>query len=233
MKKYISEFIGTFILVLFGTGTYVISRNNLIATSLAFGLSITINYYICESISDCHFNPVVSLAMLITKKIKFEKFIWYIVAQTLGAIIGSTILVIVLSNTDLGNVSLGANSYGAISPINITSYGAFVIETILTLLLVYIVLLVNNDQNKGNTKGIIIGITLILIHLICTPLTGTSVNPARSIAPAIFSGKEAIRQLGVFILAPSTGGILAAILYKYLNKNKKTNIKQSKKDVIK
>ena len=221
MKKYIAEFLGTFVLVLFGTGIAVVSGGDLVATSLAFGLAIIAEAYVIGNISGCHVNPAVSLAMLISKKLYIKDFICYVISQVLGAIAGSAILFFILSNTDLGTTALGANFYGELSASNISLLAAIITEIVLTFVFIYTILGVTNDEPKSSISGLVIGLTLTLVHLIGIPLTGTSVNPARSLAPAIFLGGEAIRQIWVFILAPLVGGVLAAYIYKYLNTTKK------------
>ena len=221
MKKYIAEFLGTLILVLFGTGIAVVSGGDLVATSLAFGLAIVACAYVIGNISGCHVNPAVSLAMLINKKLSVKDFICYVISQILGAIAGTAILFFILSNTNLGTTALGANFYGELSATNISLVAAIVTEILLTCVFIYTILGVTSDENKSSVAGLVIGLTLTFVHLIGIPLTGTSVNPARSLAPAIFLGGEAIRQIWVFILAPLVGGALAAFLFKYLNTTKK------------
>ena len=217
MKKYISEFIGTLVLVLFGTGVAVISGGDLVATSLAFGLAIVACAYVIGNISGCHVNPAVSLSMLITKKMDVKEFCCYVVAQVLGALAGTAILFAILSNTDIGTVSLGANGFGELSLNNITMIGAFVTEVVLTFVFVYTILGVTSDNKYKEISGLVIGLTLTFVHLIGINLTGTSVNPARSLAPAIFLGGEALEQVWVFILAPFIGSIIASFTYLYLN----------------
>ncbi|MBR5370239.1 MAG: MIP family channel protein [Bacilli bacterium] len=221
MKKYIAEFLGTLVLVLFGTGIAVVSGGDLVATSLAFGLAIVAEAYVIGNISGCHVNPAVSLAMLISKKLSVKDFICYVVSQVLGAIAGSAILFFILSNTNLGTTALGANFYGELSATNISLVGAIVTEIVLTFVFIYTILGVTSDDSKSNVAGLVIGLTLTFVHLIGIPLTGTSVNPARSLAPAIFLGGEAIKQIWVFILFPLVGGALAALTFKYLNTTKK------------
>lgn len=221
MKKYIAEFLGTLVLVLFGTGIAVVSGGDLVATSLAFGLAIVAEAYVIGNISGCHVNPAVSLAMFISKKLSGKDFICYVVSQVLGALAGSAILFLILSNTNLGTTALGANFYGELSATNITLLGAITTEIVLTFVFIYTILGVTSDEKKSSIAGIVIGLTLTFVHLIGIPLTGTSVNPARSLAPAVFLGGEAIKQVWVFILAPLVGGALAAFVYEYLNMNKK------------
>lgn len=221
MKKYIAEFLGTLVLVLFGTGIAVVSGGDLVATSLAFGLAIVACAYVIGNISGCHVNPAVSLAMLINGKLKAKDFAFYVIAQVLGAIAGTAILFFILGNTNLGTSALGANFYGELSANNITLVGAIVTEIVLTLVFVYTILGVTSDEDKSSIAGLVIGLTLTFVHLIGIGLTGTSVNPARSLAPAIFLGGEAFKQVWVFIVAPLVGATLAALLFKYLNTDKK------------
>ena len=220
MKKYIAELLGTCILVLFGTGVAIMSGGDLVATSLAFGLAIIAEAYVIGNISGCHVNPAVSLAMLISKKMNTKDFCGYVIAQVIGAILGSGILVLILSNTDIGISSLGANYYGELSSNNISLLGAIVTEIVLTFVFVYTILGVTSDKKYSNVAGIVIGLTLTFVHLIGIGLTGTSVNPARSLAPAIFLQKDAIKQVWVFILSPLVGGALSALTFKYLNAEK-------------
>ena len=217
MKKYISEFIGTSVLVLFGTGIAVVSGGNLVATSLAFGLAIVSMAYVIGNISGCHVNPAVSLAMLISKRMEVKDFAYYVIAQILGALLGTAILYLILSNTTIGVSALGANGYGSLSATHISLLGAIVTEIVLTFVFVYTILGVTGDETKGSVAGIVIGLTLTFVHLIGINLTGTSVNPARSLAPAIFLGKTALSQVWVFIVFPLIGASLAAIVYKFLN----------------
>lgn len=221
MKKYIAEFLGTLVLVLFGTGIAVVSGGDLVATSLAFGLAIVACAYAIGNISGCHVNPAVSLAMLISKKLSVKDFVCYVTSQLLGAIAGTAILFFILSNTNLGTTQLGANFYGELSITNISLVAAIITEIVLTFVFIYTILGVTSDESKSSISGLVIGLTLTFVHLIGIPLTGTSVNPARSLAPAIFLGGEAIRQIWVFILAPLVGGALAAFVFKYLNTTKK------------
>lgn len=223
MKKYIAEFIGTFTLVLFGTGIAVISGGDLVATALAFGLAIIASAYVIGGISGCHVNPAVSFAMLLDKRISVKDFIGYVISQVAGAFAGSGILLFILKQTSakkLLTIPLGVNGFDALSSANITMLGAFVVEVILTFIFVYTILGVTKDKEKSNVAPIVIGLTLAFVHLLGIGLTGTSVNPARSLAPAILTGGEALKQVWLFILAPLVGGGLSAIVFKYFNSNK-------------
>lgn len=225
MKKYIAEFIGTLTLVLLGTGIAVVTGGNIIATSLAFGLAIIASAYVIGDISGCHVNPAVSFAMLLSKKMSRNDFLGYVVAQIAGAFAGTGILFAILKATAIGTESLGANGYGSISAANITMLGAFIVELVLTFIFVYTILGVTKDEKKSNIAGIVIGLTLTFVHLFGITLTGTSVNPARSLAPAVIQGGEALSQVWLFIVAPLFGAGIAAFVFKYLNETKKTKKK--------
>ena len=216
MRKYISEFVGTLVLVLVACGVAVITGGNLIATSLAFGLVIVAMAYSIGNVSGCHINPAVSLAMLINKKISFTDFIGYVVAQFLGAISGAAILGVLLDGYDV----LGANSYAMSGQLATTIWIALLIEVILTFIFVTVILGVTSKKENSSVSGIVIGLTLTLVHLIGIPFTGTSVNPARSFGPALLQGGEALSQVWIFILAPLVGAILASLFYKYVIEKK-------------
>ena len=227
MKKYLCEFIGTAVLVLFGCGTAAITGGiggalGILGIALAFGLSIVAMAYVIGNVSGCHINPAVSLAMLINKKMSIKDFAFYFIAQVLGAIGGIAILygIIKCSSLDINTCGLGANGFGEASFVNLNMIGAIITEVILTFVFIYTILGVTSDENKGAVAGIVIGLTLVFVHIIGIPLTGTSVNPARSIAPAIFLGGEALKQVWVFIVAPFVGSAIAAFTYKFLNTKK-------------
>lgn len=219
MKKYISEFIGTCVLVLFGCGTAVLTAGSIVPTALAFGLSIVAMAYVIGNISGCHVNPAVSLAMLINKKMTAKEFAFYVLAQVLGAFFGIALLKIILSGTFVGTDALGANGYGDLSAQGISLFGAILVEVILTFVFIYTILGVTSDEKMGAVAGIVIGLTLTFVHIIGITLTGTSVNPARSLAPAVFLGGEALKQVWVFIVGPFIGSCLAAGTFRILNKD--------------
>lgn len=210
MKKYISEFIGTFVLVFVGCGTAASIGCDVgggyVATALAFGLAIVAMAYSIGNISGCHVNPAVSLAVFINKGMDSKDLCGYIIAQLIGAFAGAGLLAFILPDSGLGANALFEGS-AAVS---------FMIEAVLTFIFVIAVLGVTSKENLKNVAGIVIGLSLVLVHLIGIGLTGTSVNPARSIAPAILSGN--IEGLWVFILAPLVGGAIAAFVHKYLVK---------------
>ena len=225
MKKYIAEFVGTMVLVLFGTGIAVVSGGNLLLTSLAFGLSIVAMAYVVGNVSGCHLNPAVSLAMLLQKKQDPKDFCYYVLAQVLGALAGTTILFAILSETNMGTVALGANGFGDLSATNISLLGALLTEVVLTFVFIYTILGVTSDEKYSKVAGIVIGLTLTFVHLLGIPLTGTSVNPARSLAPAIFTGGLAFQQVWLFIVAPLVGSVIATYTFMYLNKEDKKSKK--------
>ena len=220
-KKYVSEFIGTLVLVFMGCGSAVFlgvsPEGGHLAVALAFGLSIVAMAYVIGNVSGCHINPAVSFSMLISKKMSFLDFLGYIVSQVLGAIAGAGLLQLVLSMTDLVDQTggLGSNSIA-----NTGIAGGFVIEVILTFIFVFVILGVVSDSTKGSVAGIVIGLTLTFVHIVGIPLTGTSVNPARSIGPAIFAGGAALTDLWVFIAAPLVGALLAAIVFMCIKAKK-------------
>lgn len=218
MKKLLCEFIGTLVLVLFGCGTAVLTNADIVATSLAFGMSIVALAYVIGGISGCHINPAVSFAMFLDKRMSGSELIKYIIAQILGAIAGSLILALIINNVfNLGDYTvtgLGANSFGKYS---INMLGAFIVEAILTFVFIFTILGVTKDKKKENIAGLIIGLTLMFVHLFGIKLTGTSVNPARSIGPALILGGDALKQVWLFIFAPLFGSALAAFTFKFIN----------------
>lgn len=216
MKKYISEFVGTFALTFFACGVASVigcsTPGGIIATSLSFGLVIVAMAYSIGNISGCHINPAVTIATFIDKRIDKKDCLAYIISQILGALAGSLVLALCLGSFK----TLGANAYGGMLP-NDTKVSipiALIIETVLTFFFVMIILTVTKKKEHSTIAGLIIGLTLVLIHLVGIPFTGTSVNPARSLAPALLQGGEALKQVWLFIVAPILGSVLAALFYK-------------------
>ena len=214
MKKYICEFVGTFALTFFACGVAVTvgcdTPAGVIATALAFGLVIVAMAYSIGNVSGCHINPAVSLAMYLEKKLSLEDFIGYVIAQVLGAFAGSALLGYVLGDFS----KLGANGFSD------TALVAIIVEVVLTFFFVLAILGVTSKKENGHVTGIVIGLSLVLVHLLGIGLTGTSVNPARSLAPAILQGGLATRQVWVFIIAPLIGGALAALFHKKVLEDK-------------
>ena len=211
MKKLVCEFVGTMMLVFLACGVAVASNVSYIGTSLAFGLVIVAMAYSIGNVSGCHINPAVSLSMALTGKMTWKEFAKYVIAQVLGAIAGAALLGVILRSF----TTLGANSYNGTS---VTVWIALLVEIILTFVFVLTILGVTDKKENGHVTGIVIGLTLTLVHLFGLPFTGTSVNPARSIGPALLQGGEALSQVWVFIVAPLVGATLAAFFYKYVLK---------------
>ena len=220
MKKYLCEFLGTCILVLFGCGVAVLTKADIVATSLAFGLTIIATAYVIGNVSGCHVNPAVTFAMWIDKRISGKDFIGYVAAQFLGAIIGSALLVILLNSTGYGDfrtLGLGANGFGTEAASGITMLGALITEIILTFVFVLAVLGVTKEKKNSTVAPIVIGLTLTLVHLLGIKFTGTSVNPARSLAPALFLRGDALSQVWVFIVGPFVGAAFAALVSFFID----------------
>jgi aquaporin Z len=218
-RKYIAELIGTFALVLFGCGSAVIAGDKIgyLGISLAFGLAVLVMAYAIGSISGCHINPAVTISMLVAGKTKAKDAVVYIIMQCIGAIIAAGVLLAIakgLPSYVLAQNGLGQNGYGANSPAGYSLGASFLAEAVLTFIFLLVIL---GSTSKGAAEGfagIAIGITLALIHMVGIPITGTSVNPARSLGPAVFAGGAALSQLWLFIIAPVIGGIVAAIVWK-------------------
>ena len=222
MKRYISELIGTMVLVLFGCGSAAIAGTILgnLGIAMAFGLSIVAMAYVIGDISGCHVNPAVSIGMWIDGRMETKDLLLYIVFQCIGAIIGIAILAVIInSSANLGGymtTGLGQNGFGTASAVGLNVVGAVIVEVILTFVFVFTVLGVTKKAENATIAGIVIGLTLAFVHILGIPLTGTSVNPARSLAPALFMGGQALQQVWVFILAPIVGAVIAGLLYKGL-----------------
>lgn len=227
LKKCLAEFLGTAVLVTFGCG--VAATNGLgagyVGIALAFGFVIVAMAYSVGNVSGCHVNPAVSLAMLVNKKLTPAEFCGYVVSQFLGATVGGFILYAMLSGTSfLAENGMGTNGYGNLSATGIGAGAAFITEVVLTFVFVFAICGVTSKPNFGNAAGIVIGLSLTLVHLLGLPLTGTSVNPARSFGAALVSaifgcanGSAALGQVWLFIVAPLIGGACAALVYNVLD----------------
>jgi aquaporin Z len=219
-KKYAAELIGTAALVLIGCGSAVIAGQHVgfLGIAFAFGLTVLVMVYAIGNISGCHINPAITVAMLVAGKIKGKDAIAYIIAQCIGAIIGAGILLAIakgLPGYSLADNGLGQNGFGAQSPAGYAMWACFVAELVLTALFLFVIFGSTSEKAPKGFAGISIGFTLVLIHIVGIPITGTSVNPARSLGPAVFVGGDALPQLWLFWVAPLVGGILAAIIWKY------------------
>ncbi len=217
-KKYAAEFLGTLVLVFMGCGSAMVlgcdPAGGHLAVALAFGLSIVAMAYVIGNVSGCHINPAVSLAVLLKGKMSVKDFCGYVVAQVLGATAGGGIL-FALTKTGMPDLTGGLGTNG-VAAMGIA--GSLIIEVILTAIFVFTILGVTSDEGKGSVAGIVIGLTLAFVHIVGIPLTGTSVNPARSIGPALFVGGQALANVWVFIVGPLVGAALAACAHSFLYK---------------
>ena len=215
MKKYVAEAIGTFVLTFLGCGAAVslgCAEENtaaVVGTAIAFGLSVVAMAYTIGGVSGCHINPAITLACFIDKRISAKDCCGYICGQVVGGIIaGACLAAIYCCTSGLGANGIGAGCHGSVTT-------ALVVEAILTALFVLVVLgSTDSKVGAGNFAGLAIGLSLILIHLVGIHFTGTSVNPARSIGPALFAGGEALANVWVFIVGPFIGSVIAVILWK-------------------
>src|SRR3954468_15865081 len=213
VRKLVAEFIGTALLVLVGVGSAVagIKTGGPVVVALAFGLVLLALAYALGPVSGCHVNPAVTLAVLLSRGITLTEAIGYWVVQFAGGIAGAAVLALLTSG--FGGVhdqtgALGANDYGT----TITGGGAFVLEGLLTFVFVTVILLVTGRAAAPGFAGLAIGLTLGAVHMVGIPLTGTSVNPARSLGPALFAGGAPLAHVWLFILAPLVGGAVAAVV---------------------
>ena len=228
-RKLFAEVLGTALLVFFGVGVATLSFGfklagaspsaGVVATALAFGLVMVIMAYAIGAISGAHINPAVTMGFLVSRRMPVADAIGYWVAQVIGGIVGAWLLYVIfagIAGYSTATTGLGTDGYGAQSMINLGAGGAFLAETILTFSFVLVVLTVTTKAATTSLSGLAIGLALATVHLVGIPLTGTSVNPARSIGPALFVGGAAIHQLWLFIAAPLLGGALAALVSLYL-----------------
>ncbi len=224
-KKYIAEFIGTFVLVLVGCGTAVFSGLNIegvVRISLAFGLPLVALVYVIGGISGCHINPAVTISMLAAGKIKAKDAAAYIAVQCVGATVAAAaIYAIGIGSTQysLATSGLGANGFGDLSPAGFSMTSAFIAELLLTFMFVLVVHGATSAKAPKGFAGVAIGLSLVFVHLLGIPITGTSVNPARSLGPALvgaLADTTALSQLWLFWVAPIIGGLLAAVVWKLI-----------------
>ena len=224
MKKYIAEMTGTMVLVLMGCGSAVFAGNlagtvgagvGTIGVALAFGLSVVAMAYAIGGISGCHINPAITLGVYLSGRMKGKDAAMYMVFQVIGAVIGSALLyALITTGAHDGPTSTGSNSFGEGETAQ-----AFLAEAVFTFIFVLVALgATDPKKGAGSLAGLAIGLTLTLVHIVCIPITGTSVNPARSIGPALFEGGIALSQLWLFIVAPFVGAALSALVWNYLGK---------------
>jgi len=220
-KKYFAEFVGTFVLVFMGCGSAVLAGKYIgfVGIAFAFGLSVLVMVYAIGNISGCHINPAISVSMFASGRMKAEDTVIYVVAQCLGAVVASMVLYgVAVGNPgySLAVNGLGQNGYGAASPGGFSMVSGFIAEVVLTFIFLLVIYGSTSKAVPKGFAGIPIGLSLVLIHLVGIPITGTSVNPARSLGPAVIVGGVALSQLWLFWVAPIIGGLLAAVLWRYL-----------------
>ncbi|MGH1419599.1 MAG: aquaporin Z [Hyphomicrobiaceae bacterium] len=220
MKKPIAEFIGTFTLVLFGCGAAVIAGEQIgvLGISFAFGLALIAMAYGIGPISGCHINPAVSLGAMIAGRMSLRDFIHYVIAQCLGAVVGAFVLYLIvsgkLSGYDVAASGLGQNGWGRGYLGEYGLVSAVVFEVVATFLFLVVILGSTQAGAPATLAGLAIGLTLVAIHIVGIQVTGVSVNPARSLGPALFAGTQALSQLWLFIVAPCIGAALAGLMFK-------------------
>ncbi|SEG53715.1 aquaporin Z [Actinacidiphila yanglinensis] len=217
-RVLICEFLGTLVLVFFAVGAAVLSGAYLgtLGISLTFGFVLLVVAYAIGPISGSHVNPAVTLGMLLARRMELRAAIEYWVAQFLGAIVGAALLLLVSEQVPgfHRHGAFGTNGYGTRSAVGINIFGAFVTELILTFLVVFVMLAVTQKIAVVGFDGLAIGLSLAVVNLIGIPLTGTGVNPARSLAPALFAGSPALTQVWLFLVAPLVGAAVAALVYQ-------------------
>lgn len=227
LKKLFAEFIGTFVLVFAACGVAAMTGGSLVATALTFGLVIVAMAYSIGRISGCHINPAVSLACALDGRMTWKEFFGYVVAQVLGGFVGGLAIFGIVKMAGASRLGDACNAVvgGTVSGGSIVA--SLLTEIILTCIFVYVILNVTDGKQDaaGKKAGLIIGLTLTLVHLLGITLTGTSVNPARSLATAfnslIFDGSaEALKQVWIFLVGPLAGGVLATVLYRVLHNEK-------------
>ena len=223
MKKYLAEMVGTMVLVLMGCGVAVslgceplLNIPAVVGTALAFGLSVVAMAYTIGGISGCHINPAITLGVWVSGRMPAKEAGLYILFQIIGAVIGSSLLYLLTSNAGLSGTGANDLQYG------VSELGGLLAEVIFTCVFVLVVLGATSKTNgaTNNLAGLAIGLALVLVHLVCIRYTGTSVNPARSIGPALFEGGTAITNLWIFIVGPLAGGLLAALIWKVIEPKK-------------
>jgi len=226
MKKYLAEFIGTFSLVLFGCGAAVIAGTSatgpsgvgLLGISIAFGFAVVAMAYAIGGVSGCHINPAVTIGVLTAGKMSVKDAAGYMISQCLGGIAGAAVLYLIVMGRPgfaMPEWGLGANGWGTGYLAEYNTLSAFVIEAVMTCLFIFVILATTSKFGNGAMAGLAIGVTLMLIHLVAIPVTGTSVNPARSLGPAVFAGGQALAQLWLFFVAPIIGAVAGALIWKF------------------
>ena len=221
MKKYFAECIGTFVLTFLGCGTAMFLGCNtpagVVGTAIAFGLTVVAMAYTIGGISGCHINPAITFGVALSGRMTWKDACGYWVGQLIGGILAGAVLLLVKNVVAAPDLTGGLGTNGVVNAGGVG--GALLVEFIATFLFVLVVLgTTDAKKGAGNLAGLAIGLTLILVHLVCINLTGTSVNPARSIGPALFNGGESLANVWVFIVGPCVGAALSACVWNYLGK---------------
>lgn len=217
MKKYIAECVGTFVLTFLGCGTAMFlgcdTPAGVVGTALAFGLAVIAMAYTIGEISGCHINPAITLGVALSGRMSWKDACGYWIGQVVGGIVAGALLLCLTKVVAAPDLTGGLGTNGVVNAGGV--WGACLVEVIATFIFVLVVLGATDSKfGAGKPAGLAIGLTLVLIHLVCIRLTGTSVNPARSIGPALFAGGQALKDLWVFICAPLVGGALSALAWK-------------------
>jgi len=221
MQKYLAELLGTFVLVFIGTGAAVIAGKTLgvLGIAFAFGIAVLVMVYAIGPISGCHINPAITIAMLVNGKIPPRDAVVYVIVQIIGAVIASVLLLAIMSGNpaySLATDGLGQNGYGVASLGGYSVVSCFIAELVLTFIFLMVIFGATSKTAPAGFAGIAIGLSLFIIHLFGIMVSGASVNPARSLGPALIVGGLALGQVWLYIVAPVIGGILAALVWKYL-----------------
>jgi len=218
-QKYVAELLGTFVLVFIGCGSATLAGKYIgfVGIAFAFGLSVLVMVYAIGGISGCHINPAISISMLASGNMKARDTVIYVIAQCIGAVIAAAIIYAIAVGNPAYNLAvngLGQNGYGVASPGGFSMASGFIAEVVLTFIFLLVIYGSTSDRAPKGFAGVAIGLSLVMIHLVGIPIDGTSVNPARSLGPAVIVGGTALNQLWLFWIAPIIGGLLAAGVWR-------------------
>ena len=218
-QKYVAELLGTFVLVFIGCGSATLAGKYIgfVGIAFAFGLSVLVMVYAIGGISGCHINPAISISMLASGNMKAKDTVIYVIAQCIGAVIAAAIIYAIAVGNPAYNLAvngLGQNGYGVASPGGFSMASGFIAEVVLTFIFLLVIYGSTSDRAPKGFAGVAIGLSLVMIHLVGIPIDGTSVNPARSLGPAVIVGGTALNQLWLFWIAPIIGGLLAAGVWR-------------------
>ena len=221
-KKYAAELVGTFVLVFIGCGSATLAGKYIgfVGIAFAFGLSVLTMVYAIGGFSGCHINPAISISMLAAGKMKLKDTVIYVIVQCVGAVIAAAVIYAVAVGNPAYSLAvngLGQNGYGVASPGGFSMTSGFIAEVVLTFIFLLVIYGSTSEKAPKGFAGVAIGLSLVMIHLVGIPIDGTSVNPARSLGPAVIVGGTALAQLWLFWVAPIIGGLLAAGLWRLLN----------------